>query len=805
MFLNYLRMAVRQMRHNKLYSVINIFCLAAGITVTLTIVLYELHEYSYDRWHARSKRIFLMASGESFGSRTFFNQQLTIVAGPAAKEADASVQAMTRMYPVFQGVDLQNRAKPELRFRETREMYFVDSNFFSFFSFRLLRGNPATVLSRPFTVVVTESQATKYFGSEDPMGKTLLMDGRFPLEVTGVAADVPSNSSIHFGLLSAIGTMSGVEKFQDYLHDEVIQNGSFSTWLLLRDARDTAKVEPSLARIGQALEGRVKEPVEDGPFKQLHQYRLFPIKGQHLRFTGVHGRYLGPLMGVAGVILLLALVNYMSLATARAAVRAKEVGVRKILGAGRLTLAGQFYTESALFAVAAFVVGGVLFLWLKGYFYRLMGVRIDPGFLTDPVVLGFFSGLFVLIVLIAGSYPSLVLSHFRPVTVLYGKLSRKLGGERVRKGFIVLQFAISMTLVISSAVIGQQLYFIRHADTGIDRENVVMLPFAATMEHYDAYRHEVEALPAVKRVASSHFELYADGVFMHMVDQPGKNSPAQVDGVIVDSNFISMLGMKWAEAPLAGSHWTGKKNVLLNEAAVADLGLDKPAIGRQLRIDKETVTVAGVLKNFNYLSLHAPIKPFAVTVTEDAAKEWAQGIYGCLYVKIGAHANVPTVMGAIKKIYGRYDLHTPFRFDFLDEAFDNNYKQEDQLAGLMSVFTTITIVIACLGLFALATFAAEQRVKEIGIRKVLGASAGSICLLLSGGFLRPVLLAVVISCPVAAWVMHGWLADFAYRIPLSGWIFMMAAIGLMGVALATVMFRSLGAARANPVDNLRLP
>jgi len=806
MFLNYFRIALRQMRRNKLYSVINILCLAAGITVTLTILLYEVHERSFDRWHRDSERIFAMTSGQNWGSGVFFNNGLSVASGPEAMQADAAVGSMTRMFNGFLGVELQNTARPGEFFRETHDFYFADSNFFRFFSFRLLRGQAASVLARPFTVVLTESEARKYFGSEDPVGKILQMDGRYPLEVTGLAEDIPSNSSIRFGMIASLATMRGMEKYDPYLHGQRLgAYGAFTTWLLLNHPGDTTRVQQSLRRAALQLEGKTKSDENFGGIRETHQFRLYPMAGEHSRTAaGTTGHYAGPLMLVAAVILLLALVNYMSLATAQGAVRAKEVGVRKVLGAARGSLASQFYVESVLYVLIAFMAGGLLFFWSRGYIYSLLQLKIDRGFAGSPMVLAVFAGLFLGIAVLAGSYPALVLSQFRPVAVLYGKLSRQMGADRVRKVFIVLQFSISMILVISSFVIGKQVYFVRHTDTGIDRENVVMLPFAQTMQHYEAYRGEISALPGVKGVACSFFKLYDGGSMMSMLNVPGKSAPIEAVGLIADSNFISLLGLKWKEAPAAGSVWTGRGHVFLNEEAAALYELGEGPVGTQVRVDDRLVTVAGVLKNFNFFSLRGAIKPFVVNIDDDPTSKFNEGSAGCLYVKIGAHQNVPAVMERIRKIYSGYDAKTAFSFEFLDDAYDSMYRDEDRLAGLMGVFTMVTVVIACLGLFALATFAAGQRVKEIGIRKVLGASVASIGALLSRELLRPVVLAVLIACPVAWWLMRKWLQNFAFRTELSWWVFAVSGGALLMVALATVLFRTLRAARANPVDNLRI-
>lgn len=804
MLLHHLLLALRHMRRNVLYSAVNIFCLAAGIAVTMTVFLYVLHEHSYDSWHAHSDRIFVVSTPSTYGTGNYESDRLTYPVGARALQA-AGVEAMVRVMPAYMGVELQNTAMPGGRFRESRSFLFADSNFFRFFSFRLKRGAAGDVLSRPFAVVLTETAAKKYFGRTDPVGKTLLLDDRYRLEVTGVAGDPPSNSSLHFELIASLSTMAGMENYRDYLPDEQLQSGAFNTWIRLRRAADTAIVSRELSGMAASAAGQSPNSSNyGGGFKESHRFILHPIADTHLGGNSgkQNGRYLMPFSLAAAVVLLLALVNYMSLATAQAAARAREVGVRKVLGAGRVKIAGQFYMESALFAVFSFVLGGLLFLWLRPYFFDLIQMRIDSRFLTSPRVLAFFVGLLVLVTVAAGSYPSLVLSGFRPVAVLYGRLSRQRSGERVRKGFTVLQFSISMMLVTGSAVIGKQLYYMRHMDTGMDRDRVVMAPFEMTMEDYGAYRREVAGLPGVARVATTHMKLYSGGMTLNLVHLPGQPVARQVSFLTVDSSFIGLLGLRWAEAPAAGSDWYGEDHVVINEAAVRDLGLTG-VVGRALRLRDTTAVVAGILKDFNFWSLHASIAPLFLTVARNPEETWGHGSMGCLYIKIRAHTNVPTVVDAIKKSYSKYDSRTPFGFQFLDEAFDSTYKAEDRLARLFGVLTVITIAIACLGLFALATFSAQQRMREIGIRKVLGASVASIGALLSWDFLRPVVLAILIACPLSGWVMHRWLEGFAYRTELSWWVFAAAGLGLLAVALVTVVARSLRAGRANPVDNLR--
>jgi putative ABC transport system permease protein len=803
MLTHYLRVAFRTFRRNKLYSLINIGCLSIGLGVVMTILLYILHEHSYDRWHKNADRIFTVQTRESFGTRNFWTSGLSYATGPAEKESDPVVESMVRTLGVPGDVEFRNTISPDVHFLENGKFLYADSNFFEFFSFRLLRGRADEMLKRPFTVVLTEQTAKKYFGKTDPIGKTLLMNEKYLLEVTGIVADPPSNSTIRYNMIASQSTMSGVEEFRDYLEGFPGRPGEFRTYVLLLRQTDTARVVQSLRNLSLLAEG-IKTGNEDNPrvYKRSHDFRLRLLADSRLSGNLRAGdKYLDAFTLVAGLILLLALVNYMSLATARSGLRAKEVGIRKVIGAGRDRIAVQFYIESTLYAVLSFIAGGLIFLWFRPYFCRLLQLPIDAGFMVGPKVLVAFSGLLVLVIFIAGSYPALVLSSFRPVVVLYGKLSRERGRERVRKGFIGFQFTLSMALVICSVVIGKQLYYMRHTDTGVDRANVVMVPFKKT-QHYSAYKREVAALPGIQMAATSLDQLY-QSTLTELVHLPGETKQTELEYLIVDSSFIPLMGLQWKEKPLAGSPWYDSSHLVLNETAVSAFHLDGLATGRQLEVGDKRVTVAGVLRDFNFFSLHSHIDPFSFTISADVDKDRDEGSYGILYLKIGPYVNVPTIMEAIRRIYGRYDAKNPFDFQFLDEAYDQNYKVEDQLASLFDLFSVITIIIACLGLFALATFAAQQRLKEIGIRKVLGASVASISALLSRDFLGPILLSVLIASPLAWWFMNKWLQNFAYRTPISWWVFPLAGGGLLLIAQGTVLFRTIRAARANPTINLR--
>jgi putative ABC transport system permease protein len=763
----------------------------------MTILLYVLHEHSYDRWQANAGRIFQVTGTLKMGNAAFHTERLSYATGPIVRQSDGNVEAFIRAFPESRPVNLSNPGRPGLAFTEKNNWLFADSNFFRVFSFRLLKGNAAAILQRPYTVVLTEQAARKYFGQTDPIGRTLRYNGLYNFEVTGVTANLPSNTGFDFDFVASMVSLPSMSEYQTITQGASVQGGSFRTWLLLKDAAAAAKVKRTIDRLA-IVPG---QPVED-----RDAYTLTALSDVHLHSDfgdASNIRYLRFFPLVAGLVLLLALINYMSLATARAATRAKEVGVRKVMGAGRGRIAGQFYAESALNAVLAFALGTGLFLLIRVWFFGLLQLKIDPSFLFDPRVLAGSGALLLIVIGLAGSYPSLVLSAFRPVAVLYGKLSRRRGGERVRKVFIVFQFTISMILVSGSVIIVRELHYIRNTETGVDRDNIVMVPYSDKLRHYAAFKREVEALPSIAGAATANYPLYG-GLDAWSVKRPDGDKPTQLYLLNVDQDYIRLLGLRWKEEPADRQTIGDGQHILLNEKATENLGFDGNARGQRLAVGNEKLLVAGVLTDFNFTSLRSAIGPLGIFIANDTAAGWEGRRGGCLLAKIKAQANLPATLEAVRNLYRKYDPQTAFSFDFADEAFDRQYKAEDRLAGLMGLFTGITIIIACLGLFALATFSARQRLKEIGIRKALGASTASIGSLLSRDFLRPVLLAVLIASPVSWWLMSRWLEDFAYRTPVSGWLFAAAGGGLLAIALATVLIRCVQAARTNPVEHLRV-
>jgi putative ABC transport system permease protein len=782
MIKNYIKIAWRSLIKQRLYSAITIAGLAVGLAVCIMIMLYVAHENSYDGFHKNADCIFTTHKVSTMGENRMDFQLYN--SGEEIKKTQPKVEDYIGVHN-HKKIIVNLPSSPDKKFAEDN-LIFTGQHFFSFFSFRLLSGNAATVLKDPFSVVITQDMAKKYFGQNDPVGKTLVIrtNSIHTYQITGVAENNPSNSSISYNFIASGNSLLKLEEYGTYRI-----NGT--TYLRLKNAADTGALIRS-------VQSTFKKDDDS-------KFALVPLTDTHLNGVfgaGATGGFLKIFPLVAALILLLALVNYMSLATAKATLRAKEVGVRKVAGASRKTIAIQFFVESALFTLLSFALAYVLFYLFKPWFLNILQLKIDNSFLYSPIVLTLLLILLVGTIITAGSYPALVLSAFKPASTLKGKMGKSNGGVMVRKVFTTLQFTIAVALIICGVTIDRQLYFFRHADTGLSRENVLIVPARASFgDNYRAFNQDIKALVGDDMVATSQRNVYDPGFNLIMLDDNVSHENNLVSYMEVDSQFMRLLNLKWKYSPTTFAD-VNNNQIFINEEAINKLHLDPNPVGSEIGTRDNHYKVAGVLKNFNTLSLAANIQPLAVVVKPDTASSWKQFGFN-LYIKIKPHTNIPTFINNIKSVYDKYDAETPFSYSFLDDDFNAQYKAEDRLASIFSLFTCIAIILATLGLFGLAAFTIEQRVKEIGIRKVLGASIASINALLSIDFLKLVVLSVVIASPIAWWAMHSWLQKFAYRIDVPWWVFIMAAAIAIVTSLLTVSFNAVKAALANPVESLR--
>ncbi|MDB5000910.1 MAG: hypothetical protein JWR76_1987 [Mucilaginibacter sp.] len=795
MFKNYLKIALRNLKNQKLYSLINISGLAVGLAVCMMIMLYVTHEMTYDRFHKNGDRIYKLQASLKIGGNTINMDYMSYSSGPIVKQSQPAVENYVRTLGYFKPVIVNNPLTPSSKFSE-KNILFADSNFFSFFSFKLLSGKANDVLNKPFSVVISQNMAKKYFGDTDPVGKniTLRTDSTYTYQITGVAENNPSNSSINYNFIASGASLIAMKEAKLYDGAQDIGPGSFNLYLQLKNAADAANVKRGL----QAAIKKDKDGTEThfslSPLASLH------LKGNFGDYSNIKYLKIFPLVAV--LILLLALVNYMSLTTARATLRAKEVGVRKVSGASRKTIAAQFYVESGLFSCLSFILGYILCYAFKPWFLNVLELKIDNSFLYSPIVLLLLFSLFMITALIAGIYPSVVLSAFKPVITLKGKMSRQAGGTVVRKVFTTLQFSIAVGLIICGIIIDRQLYYIRYADTGINRENVVMIPVSNSIsEKYTSFKTDVQALAGINNVATSRYAMFG-GYDMFFADKGTKEQNTQIAQLMVDKNFIATMRMKWKYAPAPNTELIGRTKIIINEEAVKELELPGNPIGSFIKSGKDKIEIVGVLKDFNFTSMQYAVKATGIFVVPDNTPMWS--INGCsLFARINPHTNLPTLIASIQHLYKKYDQDTPFSYTFMDEAFNKQYKAEDRLASIFGIFTYITIILATLGLFGLAAFTIEQRTKEIGIRKILGAKLSTITTLLSKDFLKLVVLSVVIASPVAWWAMHNWLQNFAYRITMPWWVFALAGFIAIITTIITISYHAVKAALANPVNSLR--
>jgi putative ABC transport system permease protein len=795
MYRNYIMIAWRNITNNKVYATINIFGLAIGLAVCMMIMLYVGHEYSYDKFHKNADRIFWIQGKLKMGGDSIFMPMMSYATGQEVKRNGAFVESFVRFRQPFKAPVVENRNATGQKFQEGG-FFFADSNYFSFFNFPLIRGNASGVLTLPNSLVISEKAAEKYFGNQDPIGKQLRYNNELDFTITGVAKNTPSNSSLNFDFIASLDGMKNAPDSKRLFESQEVQLGAFSTYFLLKNKMDGAKLEMLIAQLN-------KKNVPEADIRE--RYIATPIVSTHLKANyadGSNTKYIRIFPFVAALVLLLALINYVSLATARSAVRAKEIGVRKVLGASRFKIASQFFVESALYTIIAFVIGYLICFSFQPAFFDFLQIKLDHSFLNSVQVLLTFAALFIITVILSATYPSLLLSAYKPVMVLYGKFSGKGSKMSIRRYFTIFQFTITVLLIICGIVIDRQLYFFRHKETGVNRENVLMIPFRPTIgQHFGPFKRDVMALPSIEKVATAHYAMYKGYDIFFTKAKDGKTDiPLPIFSV--DENFIPLLGLQWKDKPADELFYLTKGAVVLNETAVEKMGFDKP-LNEKFDMGEDKAVVMGVLKDFNYASLQNKVGALCMFVSKDKDSSAWGSAGGCLFAKIKASSNLPTLLDQLKTIYNGYDQTSPFEYSFMDDAFDGMYKAEDKLAKLFSLFTAFTIIIACLGLFSLSTFMAIQRTKEIGVRKVLGASVAQIAALLSKDFIKLVCIAIIVASPIAWWAMNNWLEGFAYRVHVSWWMIAIAGLLAIVIALVTVSFQSVKAALGNPVKSLR--
>ena len=805
---NYILMALRTMRRNKAYSFINIFGLALGMTCCILIMLYVQDEMRYDVFHENADRIYRVTR-EFLNNDGATNLWLARVAPPVgpllANDFPGIIQEETRVladYTTFLQVG-------EKSFVEGG-FFWAEKNFFSILSFRLVTGDPKSVLAEPNEVVLTQSSAKRLFGNEDPIGKMIRYEHDVNLKVTGIVADLPSNSHFKFDFLGSFPTLYHYYKQDDLMFDWGSNN--YVTYLLLSRNVKPETLEGQFPafidrHLTQAIQRRMGRAPERSPSlnTRLHLQKLADIHLHSHLTTELEENgdivtvYL--LSAIAFFILLIACINFMNLATARSAKRAREIGMRKVLGAYRRELMQQFFGESLFTSFLALLVAVVLVEIALPSFNTFVSKDLALNLVSNPLIGGGLLILTIAVGLLAGSYPALFLSSFQPVTVLKGNtvVSRR---SLFRTALVVSQFTISITLFICMAVVYQQMEYVRNKPLGYEKGNIVVLRADRTLvSKIDVVRTELMSNPDVLEVSASNLiptDHLLNSYGATIIDN-GKVVPLtfRLAAQEVDHHFFDTYRIH-LESGRTFSRSFGTDDTaafVLNESAARRLGWTTDnAVGREMTYGNRRGRVIGVVQDFNFESLHNEIVPILFFIN--------RANFGQVSVRISGR-DVPATLRFLKTTWEKYRPDYPFDYSFLDQRFDLLYKEDEKTGQMFGVFSALAVFIACLGLFGLASFMAEQRTKEIGVRKVLGARIGGIALLFSREFLLLVSCANLVAWPVAYYAMSRWLSTFAYHESVSPSAFIGAGLAAMVIALATVSYQSIRAAIANPVDALR--
>ncbi len=793
MFGNYLKIAWRSLWKNKASSSINVFGLTIGLSSCMLIGLYIQHELSFDTFQTNGKRIARVIMEYSFGT----NQESNKGNFTSTKVAPVFVRAFPEIEAAVRMTDDDKIVRYGSKFITEPHFMFADSSFFRVFNASFLAGNPREALNGPYKVVVTESTAKKYFGAANPVGKILLVGSdSTAYQVTGLMADYPPNSQIRFDFLASFSSL-GANQEESYF------DANYTTYLLLKDEHSFAplqvKITPFMKKEMAGSGASINFLLED--FSKIHLYSEYAGFVPNTSIT-----YLYILSGVALLILLIVSFTYINLSTARSVQRAKEVGVRKVAGARRTQLFWQFIGESGIICLMALLLSFWMTLLALPFFTELTQTQLPAGELASPVFLLFAGLITAAVSLLAGSYPAIVLSGFQPVQVLKGVFRGSGSGQRMQQSLIVFQFVISVALLVATFIVQRQLYFIQHKKLGYNRDHVLVLPMnQRTLDKLSVIKQELKSNPdilSVSRCGSTPVNI-AHGYNMRSAVMP-ENEQIAFTANRIDEDYLKTTGLQL----IAGQDFTERdiKDVaddqkekqyhfILNESGAKRLGwTPQQAVGQRMFLDASRPgVVKGVIRDFHFASMHEAIKPL-VLFPDIGSRQF-------LIKMSGQHLS--ETLAFIETKWKLFAPDVPFEYRFLDDDYEKLYHAEHQLGTVMDVFSGIALVLTCLGLLGLSTYVVQQRTKEIGVRKVLGASIAGIVTLLSKDFLKLVLIAILIASPIAWYAMNRWLQDFAYKIDIEWWVFGVTGLLAVGIALLTVSFQSVKAALMNPVKSLR--
>lgn len=814
MITNYLKIAWRNLLRNRNYSLVNIVGLSVGLGCVMLIALYLENELSYDKFHPDGDRIYRMALERKYPGRSRSYAIIPQSFAAVVKDEFAGVEDACRLF-YFQGNNMVFKIDNQ-SFEEEYNMW-ADSNFLTMFAIDLLEGDRESALTKPQSVVLSESTAKKLFGSKNPMGQLLQMpQPANNLTVTGIFRDIPENSHFKFNMLTSASSLGQFLNTPNYL------NFSAYTYLKLQEGSDPGQLA------GQFPDMVVK--YASGPVlnqfgvnyeeyqKQGNGYRYFlqPLPDIYLdsdleaeiRPSGSRQRIYF-FVAIAFLILVIACINFMNLATARSGGRAREVGIRKTLGSDRLQIAGQFLLEAIIISLSAALIAWTINALVLPAFNNLTGKHFEVVDLLQLKHLTLLLLLALIAGLLAGSYPAFALSSFKPVDVLQSKFMQRTRGAGLRNVLVVFQFGISVFLIICSILVYQQWMYTQNKNLGFSKESLITLQGAGGMTYQqgETFKKEIERLPGV--IAVSGCNTQPGGQYFGMSFKPQSATEMTTgSGLIVDEGYVECMKMELVSGRSFSKDFNDSLSIIINEAAAREMSLDDPVGKRLVSNDdflnstegqQDVFTIVGIVKDFHFQSLHHLISPLYFIHNQ---KNFVPGVDGLITVRLSTQ-NISATLESIGSMWQQLQPEVPFRYSFMDKDWANLYDKEVTTRRIFEIFTTLAIFIACLGLLALAAFTAERRTKEIGIRKILGASVGNIVSMLSSDFLKLVLIAIVLASPLAWYVMNNWLENFAYRVTIGPGVFILGAAIALTIAFVTVSFQSIRAAVSNPMKALR--
>ncbi len=807
MFKNYFRVAYRNLWKDKGFSAINIAGLAVGLAICLLITLFVTDELSYDKYNEKADRIYRINADLKLNGTGFNDVTAPAPMGPVLLKEYPQIENYVRIVDTH---DMLVKKGDETIMEH--HSVLADSSLFDVFSLKMLAGDPKTALTQPNSMVISESMAKKYFGDANPIGKTLLTSNTTNYKITGVIKDMPEQSHMHLNFIKAMAEAS------ESRNTEWLSN-NFITYLLVKPGTTQAYIDNAINQtlkkyMEPQLVSMVHNSIEElNKAGNFFRYPVMPLTKIHLH-SNLNGemeangnmQYVYIFIVVAAFILLIACVNFMNLSTARSAGRSKEVGVRKVLGSQRSGLIAQFLAESMLTTLIALLVAVIIAALLLPLFNQFADKHITLGLLSKPWLLPTLLVTGLIVGLLAGSYPAFYLSAFQPIHVLKGKLSAGFRSSWLRNSLVVFQFAIAIVLIVSTLIIHNQLNYIRNTNLGYNRDHVLTLQNTYSLwNHAKTFRDESLKIPGIvqatmtRDLPNSSSGHSTNGVFKDAA--LNASSSVIMETWWVDADFVPTLGIEMAKGRNFSPQMpTDSSAVLINETGAKMLGFADPMNQLVYRPNGDSNKVMayhiiGIVKDFHSGSMHQKIGPTLYHLGEER---------GAISFRISSK-NIPAVISQLEQKYHAVEKMAgqPFLYSFMDDDFNRLYKADQRTGNLFISFAALAIFIACLGLFGLVTYAAEQRIKEIGVRKVLGATVTNIVQLLSKDFLKLVAVATIIAVPFAWWIMNIWLRDFAYRTTISWMDFVIAAVLAAVITIATVCIRAISAARANPVKSLR--